>query len=376
VRDPYLIKSVAHAAQLLAVFESSGEVVRQCDLVQISGLSRGIVHRLLYTLERHGLVEKLGENRYRSLYRRSGRRRWTIGYGAPGRDSLFVREVGESLQTAIQGHSEIRLLTLDHRNKPAVTVRNAEQFVSEKVNLVIEYQMDEHLATVIANLYHKAGIPVIAVNYPHPGATYFGANNYEAGLIGGRHLGKLAKAQWNGDVDEILMLELGRAGIVPKSRLSGMVKGICQVLGREAEKIPAVYLDGNGQFEDSWDAVRRHLRKSRSQRTLVGAMNDDSARGVLRAYAEGGRLKECLIMGQGGSPEAREELRRSETRFAGSVAYFPEAYGQSLVRIALDILNLRYVPPAVFTRHQLITAANVNHLYPNDSLMRFPVILT
>jgi hypothetical protein len=27
------------------------------------------------------------------------------------------------------------------------------------------------------------------------------------------------------------------------------------------------------------------------------------------------------------------------------------------------------VPPAVFTSHQLVTAENVDHYYPNDSLL-------
>jgi hypothetical protein len=40
-----------------------------------------------------------------------------------------------------------------------------------------------------------------------------------------------------------------------------------------------------------------------------------------------------------------------------------------LVRLALDILSRKAVPPAVFTRHQIITAENVDHFYPNDSLV-------
>ena len=41
MRDPYLIKSVAHSALLMAAFEP-GEVLTQRDLVQRTGLSRGI----------------------------------------------------------------------------------------------------------------------------------------------------------------------------------------------------------------------------------------------------------------------------------------------------------------------------------------------
>ena len=39
------------------------------------------------------------------------------------------------------------------------------------------------MAPAIASKYFEAKLPMIAIDIPHPGATYFGANNYEAGLI-------------------------------------------------------------------------------------------------------------------------------------------------------------------------------------------------
>jgi ribose transport system substrate-binding protein len=51
------------------------------------------------------------------------------------------------------------------------------------------------------------------------------------------------------------------------------------------------------------------------------------------------------------------------------VGYFPEKYGDGLLRLALDILGGKPVPPAVFVRHHLITPDNVDHFYPNDVLM-------
>jgi ribose transport system substrate-binding protein len=57
------------------------------------------------------------------------------------------------------------------------------------------------------------------------------------------------------------------------------------------------------------------------------------------------------------------------TRLIGSVAYFPEKYGEGLIRLALDILAKKAVPPAVFIKHRLLTPENVDHLYSNDSLL-------
>jgi ribose transport system substrate-binding protein len=104
----------------------------------------------------------------------------------------------------------------------------------------------------------------------------------------------------------------------------------------------------------------------------VGAENDSSALGALRAFQEAGRAEDCVIVGQNAEPEARAELRSPRTRMIASVAYFPEQYGDGLVRLALDILLRKAVPPAVFTKHQIITPENVDHFYPNDSLLSIP----
>ena len=131
------------------------------------------------------------------------------------------------------------------------------------------------------------------------------------------------------------------------------------------EECPVTYVDGDGQFEMSWKAMRKHLRETVAKRTLIGAINDTSAMGALRAYQEAGRVEDCAIMGQNASPEGRDELRRS-SRFIGSVAYFPEKYGSGLLKLAVDILNSKATPPAVFVKHQIVTAKNVDQIYPND----------
>jgi ribose transport system substrate-binding protein len=74
-------------------------------------------------------------------------------------------------------------------------------------------------------------------------------------------------------------------------------------------------------------------------------------------------------MGQNASLEARNELRKPGTRLIGSVAYFPELYGEALTTLSLDILWQKPVPPAVFVKHQIVSRENVDRLYPNDALL-------
>ena len=368
--DSYLIKSVVHASRLFAAFGPPGEVLSMADIVHRTGLSRGIVFRLLFTLESCDLIERVRKNRYRLRLRHAPRRRCKIGYASAGDYGLFVNEVTDSLRFAAEKTEGIDLLVLDNRSNSSMAMQNAQSMIREHVDLVIEYQVEEAMALVISEAFRSAGIPMIAINYPHPGATYFGANNYEAGLMGGRYLGRLAARTEGGVVDEILLLTRGGASSVPRSRLTGTLAGIHEVLRASTEKAPVVYLDGDGQFEQSWQVTRSHLRQSKARRTLISGINDNSVLGALRAFEEAGRERECAAVGQNGSPEAREELHRAHSSFVASVAYFPEHYGEALLPLSLDLLDRRFVPPAVFTKHRLLTPRNVDHLYPNDILLQ------
>jgi ribose transport system substrate-binding protein len=262
----------------------------------------------------------------------------------------------------------VEVVAVDNRNDAKVALRNAAYLIREQVDLVIEFQTHDAVAADIAAKYFEARIPVIAIDIPHPGATYFGANHYGAGLIGGRHLGRWAKKHWSGEVDEVLMIELTRAGPLPRTAIRGIMAGIREVL-RLPDHCVFSQVDGDGQFGTALDRVRKHLRSTTSTRILVGAANDSSALGALRAFDECGRTADCVVVGQNAEPEGRAELREPRTRLIGSVAYFPEKYGEGLIRLALDLLARKPAPPAVFIKHQLVTPENVDHLYPNDTLM-------
>ncbi len=262
----------------------------------------------------------------------------------------------------------MELLVLDSHRSPRAALRDAERLVREGVELVVEFQSHERVAPLIAARFLEARLPVIAVEIPHPGAVYFGANNYEAGLLGGRALGRWIRDNWEGRLDRVVQLVEERAGAVARLRVTGMLEGLRESLPATAQA-EIFELDGEGSFEKSLEVMRRHLRLTSPQRTAVLAANDPSALGAIRAIEEAGRAPLCAAMSQNASLEGRNELRRQHTALIGSVAYFPEHYGDHIVRLARLILAGRPVPPATYTRHALITAENVDRYYPLDRLL-------
>jgi len=362
-RDPGEVQSVIRACALLRAFRQEGESLQLTDIVSRTGLSKTTAFRLLQSLCRGGLLERVGKGVYQSQVRTLRARPFRLGF-AVQTESEFCREVTESMHRAAV-EDQVQLITVNNRYSRKEALRNADLLIRERVDLVIEFQTYESVAPIIATKFLQANVPVIAVEVPHPGATYFGADNYQAGLIGGRALGRWAKDNWNGQVEQILFLELPIAGPLLQLRVTGMTDGLRTYLP-DLEHTPIAHLDGKGNFDQILDIVRRHLRRTPLKRTLVGAVNDMCAVAAIRAFEEVGAGQHCAVMGQNAIHAARTELRRPGTRLIGTVAYFPERYGDGIIPLALGILQKRPMPPAVFVKHQLITSKNVNLIYPLD----------
>jgi len=362
-----LVQSVQRACQLLQAFRHEGEVLRLRELASRTSLHKATASRLVRTLEHEGLIERVGEDRIRSRVKVPPRRRFRIGFATRGVDTSFSQAVTASVQRAAAEAGTELVTVISHRS-PRAAVRNAETLVREGVDLVIEFQCHERVAPVISSRFFERGIPVIAIEVPHPGATFFGADNYKAGTIGGQAIARWIKRHWSGQVSAVYLIEEDAAGPLAKLRVSGMLAGLRDILP-ETANATTVEMDGKGAFEKTLEAVRLRLRKSPPVRTAVLAGNDPMALGAIRAFEECGRAGSCVVMGQNATLEARMEMRRPGSPLVGSVAYFPERYGDEVLRLAGSILARQPVPPAVFTKHELITRENVDLIYALDHVL-------
>jgi len=361
-RESSIVESVVRACVLWQTFYHPDEELTLGQLVERSGLRKTTCFRLLQSLVKGGMIERVGKGAYRSRVQPLAKPAFRLGFAAQTTDSEFSRDVNDSVQR-IATREHIQLIAVNNRYSAKTALHNADLLIKERVSLVLEFQTYEHVAPIISSKFLDADIPVIAIEIPHPGAVFFGADNYRAGVIGGRALGRWAKDNWNGNFDALLLLELPIAGPLPQLRITGTIAGLTQVLpGTETRSV--THLDGKGDFEHSLDTVRKYLRRTPPKRTLVAAVNDPMALGALRAFEEAGRSNLCAVVGQNAIRAAREELRRRGTRLIGSVAYFPERYGEELMPLALAILQKKPVPSSVFVKHELITPKNVGLVYP------------
>src|SRR5579871_4943423 len=259
IRDPGEVKSVIKACGILKAFRYEGEVLSLADMVERTRLRKTTAFRLLQSLVRGGLLERVGKGIYRCQVRLLSHPAVRLGF-AVQTDSEFCREVTESLRRAA-ARENIHLIVVNNKYSAREALRNADLLIRERVDLVLEFQTYERVAPIIASKFLEANTPVIAIEVPHPGAGYFGANNYKAGLIGGKALGRWAREHWEGKVDQLLLLELPIAGSLLELRITGLVDGLRAELP-SIVNVPVAHLNGRGDFEQVLEIIRQFLRRS------------------------------------------------------------------------------------------------------------------
>jgi ribose transport system substrate-binding protein len=364
----YKLETVTRACALLREFNDDRQTLSLNEIVRRTGMERTVCFRLLRTLESEGFLRRAELRKYASNLHIFSGKRFRIGY-ASGRHDSFSAAVSQGLRWAAR-ERQLDLIEFENNYSPKAALRNAELLVKECVDLAIEFQVYHPIAARVSHLFQRAGIPLIALEIPHPGAAFFGVDNLKAGRIAGRRLLRVAQEEWNGEYDELILHDHAIAGPVPHLRLAG----IQEVLRKSdlGDRLTTT-LDSRGEFFRSFEMTRKHLQFVPRRRTLVAGVNDYSVLGALRAFEELGRSNHCRAVGLGGAPEARRELRLSNTRLAGTVSFFPENYGDPVLALALDILHHHSVAPANYNPVQLITPQNVDRYYPRDIFEHYEI---
>jgi ribose transport system substrate-binding protein len=362
--DPYLLETVSRACDVLKSFEDGEQRLKLKDIIDKTGLNKTIAYRILHTLVERQLVERSSNLSYRSNLVLANRSRFRIGYAAQADQDSFSAAVSAGIRLAA-ARQNIELVELDNCYSAAVAIRNAQKLTASRVDLALDFQTHTKIAPAVSAIFREAGIPLISIEVPHPDATFYGADNYRTGLLAGKVLGRWAKQNW-GDVQCVLLLQAAPAGPLPQLRLSGARIGVREIFPHLPDTA-FVCLEARWDFLTAFESVRKFLRRTPPCTTLITGINDMVVLGALRAFDESGRSQKCAAVSLGAIPEARTELRQKSTRLIGSVAFFPERYGEDVIRIALDILSRRDVPPAVYANYELLTAVNVGKLYPIET---------
>jgi ribose transport system substrate-binding protein len=291
-----------------------------------------------------------------------------IGFANLSEERPYAVEVRRSLEEAAQRSGHIDLVLGDNHYDSQNALHVAERLLAEGVDLAIEYHFDQQAGAILMDRFNEAGVPVISVDTPMIGATYFGVDNYRAGWDGGTALGTWIRDNWQGKLDKLIVLQHSAGGPLPAMRLTGQIDGLQSVIGQVAPS-DTILIDNSHDGHETEREVLQILGALRSARRLaIISLSDATAEAIVAATRLSRRTDHVATVAQGaGTRVIREELRRPNSMLVAATLFRPEMYGQPLIDLARRILNGEHVPPAVYLRHVVVDRHNIGDYYPEQA---------
>jgi ribose transport system substrate-binding protein len=358
----YVVPILSKAIDVMEALHRQTQPVTAEVISELSSVPPSTTYRILMTLANHGKVLHSPKGfQLATKYVKNLR----FGFGGLSKGMPFASEVTESIQRAAK-IADIEVLLLDNGYDGETALKNAAEFVREEVDLVIEFQIDHEMAPRIADMIAQSGIPLIAVDIPHPHAIYFGVDNYRVGFEAGGLLADYAINEWKGKVARVLGLDIFKAGPTVQSRITGAFEAIAVKLPLLA-KDHFLRRDTQGLRDSGYSLTREFLHQHSSERgILIVAATDLSALGALCAVRELGREKDVAIVGQDCIHETVVEMGRSGSALIGSISYESESYGPQLMQLGTAMLNGLPVAPYNYIQHRRVTAGSLSNGHRSD----------
>lgn len=261
------------------------------------------------------------------------------------------------------------LVYMSNKGDGQTAVANADAMLLRGIDYFIEFNVDISVAPTIMEKMDAAGIPVVAVDIEHPGAVYFGANNYGVGPIVGKYAAELAQEKW-GEPDGLLIIEDSISGETVLARTDNIVDGFKEIYPDFPDD-KVFHIDGGADPTEAQEMTTNFLSAHPDLEKLVVTPAHSAYRiGAQAAIETAHRETNCLMISQGeydyfeylkANPEAPEwEV------YAATLVYDFKNYGNYCMSIIDKMVAGEEVEDYYYPDHYMIDRSNVYEFFPEE----------
>ena len=257
------------------------------------------------------------------------------------------------VRDAVAKESTLRFIYSDAQGQTALLIRQIEQFITQKVDVLVLGTNDEKAVVPVVSKAMQAGIPVIVLDRGIQGrdySTFINSDNIQIGRIGAEFIAKQLKGR-----GQVLLFEGLQAADVTHLRS----KGFMDVMAGHPD-IKVIKRTGNYLRKDALVEMDKLL----AQGTRVQAIfaESDSMLSGARLALEKHHVdpKGLVTVGCDYTREAHDAIRDG-TQTASVL--FPLG-GTKAVEIAKKLLAREAVPQHVEIAVRLVTRDNLNQVKP------------
>lgn len=273
---------------------------------------------------------------------------FTVGLSQCNLGEPYRAQMNKDIEAAVKDHPEIKLVEKDAQNDSLKQRSQVEEFVEDKVDLILISPKEAQPLTEPVAKAVDAGIPVIVIDRKVLGDKYtcfIGADNKKIGQA----LGAWLKAKLKPGA-QIVELKGLMTTVPAQDRHAGFVEGMKGSDAKVVFDADMKWLEPDARTEmESALARFPHI-------DAVFAHNDPGAHGAYLAAKAANREKEMMFVGIDGLPQEGQAYVAQGIE-AASFQY--PTGGKEAVDAALKILHGEKVPKDITLESKFFTPENV-----------------
>lgn len=307
----------------------------------VGGLKRGAVLLTLVVIAVASLFNNCGGEQ---------RDKYVIGFSQANKAEPWRTWMDDTLMKEAAKHPELEVLYADAQQDNSKQVADVENFLRQRVDLLIISPNEAKPLTGIVRRVHESGIPVIILDRAIEGDTYttfIGADNREIGRAAGEYAAQLLS---------------GRGAVVELKGLPGSPPAIDRSAGfREAVgKFPDIRIVQDPVADWLRDKGREQAEaalRANERVDLIYAHNDPMGMGAYLAATAMNRAGGLKIIGIDGLPGAEGGAKAVQDGKLSATFLYPNC-GKEAIETALKIKNKEPVPERLTLQTSRITSEN------------------
>lgn len=264
-------------------------------------------------------------------------------------DDTWRQKVNREIKIGQYQYKDVDVRFCSANNDAKRQVRQIDSLVASGVDLLIVAPSDANTVTPAVERAYKKGIPVILYDRKIDSdcyTAYVGADNVEIGRVVARFIA--AKLGGKGRVLEIA----GLKGSTPvEERHRGFVEEISKYPG-----ITTSTINGDWNVDGARKIMSRSLAVDPNIQCVFGH-NDAEALGAWEAAKAVGKERGIMFVGIDGLPGKRQGIDLVK-RGCFAASYIYPTHGETLVPLAMRILNNKPIERMNYLPSSLVTAEN------------------
>ena len=299
---------------------------------------------------------------------------FTIGVAINDLVLPWTIDVWNGFEKSAEEYKNLDLSLFDCKNNPEGTLKVHGDIQNLKPDLVVYYNWVGGAGDKMAEWCVENKIPEIEIDAPYgEQAWYYGVNNIEIGQLLGKKMAEWVLENWSGEDIWIVNSVEYESGEDVYHRTSESRKTFLDTVG-DSVNIMNINEEGKSDELNNIEGVEVGMSNMSewltahpdARHVVVFSSFDAAGVGMYRGAKNQNRLGDCIFGSIEGAPNLRELFLEEDTegRYIGTVAMFPEKYGEGCLKMAWDILTGYAPPKRVTIFYDWLDKDNIGKYYP------------